>query len=77
MFYMESRNRSIEMRYLRAYIIDMTLKGIKLANKQRPKGMWFPKSTILNSYSQEPLMFQDFLIEDWILEKKRQKIIKK
>ena len=60
------------MRFIKAYIIDMTLKALKLANIERPKGKWFPKSTILNaSYSQEPLISQNFIVMDWILEKKR------
>jgi hypothetical protein len=56
---------------IRAYILDLTEKGVRLASLKRPKGVWFPRSTITSKYSQEPLMFQIFVIQDWIMKKKR------
>ena len=55
---------------IKAYILDMTLKALRLASVKRPKGIWFPKSQISSNYSQEPLMDQVFVISDWILKKK-------
>ena len=59
-----------KMSRVKAYIIDMTEKAVKLASEVRPKGVWIPKSQLFPLFSQEPLVSQNFLISDWILQKK-------
>lgn len=55
---------------IKAYILEMTEKAVRLANSERPKGIWFPRSQIALNFSQEPLVSQTFSINNWILQKK-------